>query len=172
MVLQPASSCSEIWHGCHEDVLSSDFFFLLFPHVKRIQAFNRNGMDWTRMDESKSSYSEVGIAVDADGTTFVIYCLNNERQASPRSRVLAMDPSVRFFGTCAELRNLAAPRAQSYASAKAKKALEAEFKEVAGTDGKWRCLQPVHKNCHSLLEARSRWWHRQKYVAFLALALA
>ena len=80
------------------------------------------------MEESKSSkYSEVGIAVDADGTMFVIYCLNNERQASLRSRVLAMDPSVRFFGTCAELRNLAAPRAQSYASAKAKKALEAEF---------------------------------------------
>ncbi len=138
-------------------------FFVLFPRLKRLQAFNRNGMDWTRLESSKRGYSEVGIAVDADGTMFTIYCLSNDRQILLRCQVLVMDPTVLFSGTTADLHNLAAPRAQSYASAQAKKALVAEFEEVAGTGGKWRCLQPVHKNCKSLIAAKSRWWHRKNY---------
>jgi hypothetical protein len=37
-------------------------------------------MDWTRTTESKADYSEVGIAVAADGTMFAIYCLSNDWQ--------------------------------------------------------------------------------------------
>jgi hypothetical protein len=80
-------------------------FFLMFPHLERIQAFNRGGMDWTRMKETKAEYSEVGIAVAAAGTMFAIYCLKNSRQVDLRIHMLVMDPSVQFFGACEDLPN-------------------------------------------------------------------
>jgi hypothetical protein len=139
--------------------------FLLFPHVMSIPAFFHGGMDWTRIKETKAAHSEVGVALEADGSMFAIYCLSNERQAVLRSRMQDDDPSVMFFGDCDELRNTSAARAASNASAKAKAAQKvasgaALFEEV---DGKWRCLHPVHENCASLLGARSRIWHRQRY---------
>lgn len=73
--------------------------FLMFRHLERLQAFNRGGMDWTKMKESKAEYSEVGIAVAADGTMFAIYCLKNSRQVDLQIR-MAVDPSVQFFGAC------------------------------------------------------------------------
>ena len=52
------------------------FLFLLFPHLQRIPAFNRAGIDWTRDPGSKCEMSEVGISLEDDGTVCAIYCLN------------------------------------------------------------------------------------------------
>ncbi len=75
--------------------------------------------------ESKGEMSEVGIALEADGTVCAgtvcaIYCLNRDRQEALRARMLAVDPSVLFFGDCADLRNTNASRARSDASRKKK----------------------------------------------------
>ena len=143
-------------------------FSLMFPHLERIQAFNRGGMDWTRMKETKADYSEVGIAVAADGTMFAIYCLKNSRQVDLRIRMLVVDPSVQFFGACEDLPNTNAARAQSNASAKAlkqakskKTGVQAHF--VQTIDGRWLCLDPVHDNCKNSVTAGTRYFHRLRY---------
>ncbi len=100
------------------------FLFLIFPGLTCIPALNRAGMDWTQTHESKGEMSEVGIALEADGTVCCIYCLNRDRQEKLResmSRVLGMDPSVLFSGDCAALRNTNASRARSDASRKKKR---------------------------------------------------
>ena len=96
------------------------FMFLLFPNLSCIPALNRGGMDWTQTRESKGEMSEVGIALEADGTVCAIYCLLRDRQEALRARMLAVDPSVQFSGACEDLRNTNAARAQSNASREGK----------------------------------------------------
>ncbi len=121
------------------------FLFLLFPELTCIQAFNRDGMDWTKTRESKcGEISEVGIALEADGTVCAIYCLTRDQQEALRARMLAVDPSVQFSGACEDLRNTNAARAQSNASRQGKddKVIAPQFDELP--NGKWRCNEPCH----------------------------
>ena len=113
------------------------FLFLLFPDLTCIPALNRGGMDWTRTVEGEMS--EVGIALEADGTFCAIYCLSRERQKELHARMLDVDPSVLFFGDCADLRNTNASRARSDASRKGKhvQVMKPQFVELP--NGKWRC---------------------------------
>jgi hypothetical protein len=119
------------------------FLFLLFPDLTCIPALNRGGMDWTQSVASKGEMSEVGIALEADGTYCAIYCLSRDRQEALRALMLDVDPSVLFSGDCADLRNTNASRARSLASRKKKKAsVKLQFDELE--NGKWRCNEPRH----------------------------
>ena len=138
------------------------FLFLLFPDLTCIPANNRAGMDWTRTVESKGEMSEVGIALKADGTFCAIYCLSRERQKELRARMLDVDPSVLFFGDCADLRNTNASRARSLVNRKKKTASVKPHFDLLD-NGKWRCNEPCHPHCTSEIGMGSRDWNRNTY---------
>jgi hypothetical protein len=131
------------------------FLFLLFPHLQRIPAFNRGGMDWTRKKASKGEASELGVALDADGNMVVIYALSKARQEVLRRRMLKTNPGMKFHGVCDDLRGLECAREQSYTSSKA----SAEFRPAGKK--KWLCNRPCNEACYEAVASRE--WHRNQY---------